>query len=188
MEGVIFGLKIKIILVYFDCSKIKKGEDFKHNRAMEMEIRTLIENNKSEGLMILGDFNAHLHILEEYRKDDANGEMILQFIEDYDLTLLNMDDRCEGVITWQARGQQSAIDMVLVNRKVFEKVGVIIIDEGGNECNFSDHNMFSVDLALRERGSVRFDRTENKDKWEKRVRIKTDKDSMDKFIELLNVR
>ena len=48
--------------------------------------------------------------------------------------------------------------------------------------------MFSVDLALRERGSVRFDRTENKDKWENRVRIKTDKDSMDKFIELLNVR
>ena len=187
IEGVIFGLKVKIILVYFDCSKNKSGDEFDHNRNMEREIRKMIENNKSEGLIILGDFNAHLYMLED-RKEDANGDMILELVEDYDLTLLNADERCEGVFTWQARGQKSAIDMILVNRKVFEYCSKIVIDEKGEESNFSDHNMFTVDLNLRERGSVRFDRVENRVKWEKRVRIRTDKDSMDKFIELLKIR
>ena len=152
-----------------------------------MEVRDMIDRNKSEGLIVLGDFNAHLHMLED-RKEDANGDMILQLIEDYDLTLLNADERCEGVYTWQARGQRSAIDMIMVNRKVYESCGEIVIDEGGNEVNFSDHNVFTVGLNLRERGAVRFDREENRDKWENRVRIRTDKDSMDNFIDLLRER
>ena len=44
IEGVIFGLKVKIILVYFDCSKNKSGEDFEHKRNMEREVRRMIEN------------------------------------------------------------------------------------------------------------------------------------------------
>merc|ERR1711874_265808 len=47
---------------------------------------------------------------------------------------------------------------------------------------------FTVDLNLRDRGAVRFDRVENRNKLEKRVKMKTDKDSMDRFIELLKVR
>ena len=58
------GLQAEHFDMLFDFSKNKSGEDFKHNKDMEMEIRTLIENNKSEGLMVLGDFNAHLHMLE----------------------------------------------------------------------------------------------------------------------------
>ena len=91
------------------------------------------------------------------------------------MTLLNADERCEGVYTWQARGQKSAIDMIMVNRKVYESCGAIVIDERGNEINFSDHNIFTVELNVRERGAVRFDRVENRDKWENRVRIRTNK-------------
>ena len=48
----------------------------------------------------------------ENRKEDPNGEMVLKFLEDYDLTLLNADERCEGTYTWHERGQMSDIDMV----------------------------------------------------------------------------
>ena len=55
---------------------------------------------------MLGDFNAHLELLED-RKEDINGEMVLRWLDEYDLILMNADEKCEGVYTW-SRGYQKS--------------------------------------------------------------------------------
>ena len=60
MDGVLFGLEIRIILVYCDCSRAKNGPDFDSNRALEWQVTQLISTNNKRGLILLGDFNATL--------------------------------------------------------------------------------------------------------------------------------
>ena len=158
LEGVIFGLELRLILVYFDCTKLTSGDDYKRNKAIEKEVNRLIRENRMNGLMVLGDFNGHLSILENDRGEDVNGRMVIKLMDEYNLHLMNADERCKGTYRWGRLGQKSAIDMILVNNAVFKCCGEMFIDESGLEVNFSDHNMVSLELRLRERGSRKFDR------------------------------
>ena len=74
MEGICFGREIKIILVYFDVRRTEEGR--KNNLRIREEIESKIKKNTRKGLMILGDFNGHLEMLEENRRDDINGKMV----------------------------------------------------------------------------------------------------------------
>ena len=48
--------------------------------------------------MIIGDFNGHIEGLGEQR-EDTNGKMVKDWMKYKEMTLVNMDDKCEGVIT-----------------------------------------------------------------------------------------
>ena len=154
IEGKCRGIEMKIILVYFDVDKGGRGRAV--NNKMRKEIEGKIEKNESECLLILGDFNGHLRILEEGRRDDINGKMVMKWMENYNLNLMNADEKCEGVYTWSRGNQKSAIDMVLMNRRMYEVCRGMEIDEEKLELRMSDHNLISVKLEGRERGVNEF--------------------------------
>ena len=119
IEGTCFDSKIKIILVYFDVDKSKDGE--KVNAKIRKDIEKRIEVKDDEGLIILGDFNGHIRGLGP-QETDFNGKMVLEWLSTYNLILLNMDDRCQGVTTWsrETKNQCSAVDFDLVNNFIYK--------------------------------------------------------------------
>ena len=110
-------------------------------------METKIENNDKEGLMIVGDFNGHINLLEQ-RKTDYNGQMVMDWMAEYNLTLLNMDERCEGLYTWKRGKQRSAIDFMLVNRKMYEMFEKMTIDENREKVDLSDHSLMSAEFDM----------------------------------------
>ena len=93
-------------------------------------------------LLILGDMNARMSILEPNIETDANGAMIEEWIGGMDMTHLNRSDKCVGKFTFgRPEGRRSAIDHVLVNNKLNEQFKGMTIDENGEEINISDHNL-----------------------------------------------
>ncbi|CAL4079479.1 unnamed protein product, partial [Meganyctiphanes norvegica] len=172
IEGKCFGITLKIILVYFDVDKGEIGRQ--NNEEIRKEIEEKIRNNKSKGLIILGDFNAHLEMIEPERKDDFNGKMIIEWVEKYNLILLNTDEKCIGKYTRSRGVQKSAIDMVLVNEEMYETCKDMRIDEEKEIISFSDHNLVSVTLRLGEKGRKTFETG----KWTEDVFLKRDKKSV----------
>ena len=94
-----FGLDVRIILVYFDSAKEREGKDFDKNRDIQAQVERMVKDNKRRGLIVIGDFNAHLGLFKD-RKEDINREMVMRWLDEYDLILMNADEKCEGVYTW----------------------------------------------------------------------------------------
>ena len=67
--------------------------------SLRREIEERIEKNSSRGVVVLGDVNGHLEILED-RREDINGRMIMDWMSVYELKLLNANEKCEGKYTW----------------------------------------------------------------------------------------
>ena len=65
--------------MYFDSNKGEKGRS--RNEEIRREVESKIKKNNSECLLILGDLNAHLTLLED-RKEDTNGKMVRKWIEE----------------------------------------------------------------------------------------------------------
>ena len=53
----------------------------------------MIEDVEDEALAIIGDFNGHIGILGE-QSLDKNGQVLLEWMNNYSLILLNCDDEC----------------------------------------------------------------------------------------------
>ena len=139
-------------------------------------------------LLVLGDFNGHLSMLESDRGDDDNGRMIIRLMEEYNLHLMNADERCRGIYTWGRGNQRSAIDMILVNYEVFKYCGSMTIDVNGEEISFSDHNMITLELRLRESGCKKFGKKNDKEGKVVRECIRKGEVWVDKFLEELRSR
>ena len=80
IDGICFGMEMKIILVYFDVRRNEEGRN--NNDKIRKDIESMIKNNKKEGLLILGDFNGHLETLDG-RKDDRNGKMVMEWMNNF---------------------------------------------------------------------------------------------------------
>ena len=151
IEGSYYGLGMRILLVYFDSNDDQRARD--RNLVLRREIEERIESNSSKGLVVLGDMNGHLEILED-RREDINGKMIMDWVSMYELKLLNADERCSGRYTWartmrgERENQRSAIDMVLVNREVYSRFRGMEIDEDREEVDLSDHSLITVRLKV----------------------------------------
>ena len=100
----IYNKDFLLIIVYF--SVIQK-ETEETNEKIKREVEKLFEGE--EEVIIVGDFNGHINGLG-YQKQDRNGDMILEWINNNNMVLLNLDDKCEGNITWQRNEQKSVID------------------------------------------------------------------------------
>ena len=96
VEGKCLGQKIRFILVYFDVKQYKSGGE--RNEKIKKEVERIMEKEEGEAKIILGDFNGHIGLLGT-QPLDKNGKTILSWLESYNLTLLNLDENCEGVCT-----------------------------------------------------------------------------------------
>ena len=112
MEIIICGIRIMLLLVYMDVQNQER------NILIRTELGRRLEELSDEMLLVMGDFNGHLGIIGKQRLD-RNGKYVLELMEKWNLTLLNADDRCEGEITREQRGEKSAIDFVLVNERLY---------------------------------------------------------------------
>ena len=174
IEGTCFGMEMKVILVYFDVRKTKEGKE--NNTKIRRDIEKMIEKNKKEGLLIVGDFNGHLEELDG-RKDDLNGKMVMEWMNEFDLTLMNGDDKCEGTITREQGDIKTAIDMVMMNRTLYEKCKGMKIDEEKEVIHISDHNLISIEFKARQKCSNSF----NKKKWKEEECYRKDESAMKEF-------
>merc|ERR1711874_554593 len=64
LEGTIMNTKFRIVLCYFDSTKLMKGKDYDRNRKLQKEIEKLLEVETDTSLIVLGDFNGRLSKLE----------------------------------------------------------------------------------------------------------------------------
>ena len=62
---------------------------------------------------------------------------------------LNCDQNCEGVYAWERREQKSAIDLVMVNERMYGRFIKMMIDEKRESIEISDHCLLSVKLDLK---------------------------------------
>ncbi|CAL4106290.1 unnamed protein product, partial [Meganyctiphanes norvegica] len=146
IEGKCMDLKIRTILVYFDARTTPEGK--RRNLEIKKEIERILKSVEEEALVVLGDFNAHIGLLGA-QTIDRNGRMILKWLNEYNLTMLNLDDRCEGTTTWEARDQKSTVDFVLVNQKMYSRFIEMEIDEKREKIDISDHNLITVTFKMK---------------------------------------
>ena len=103
------NMKIYIILVYFSVQN--NLNDKRRNVKMKNNLESLL--NHFEGpILVIGDFNAHVQGLG-YQKENMNGRQMLDTIGRYRLTMLNLDDRCQRLYTWERSAHKSVIDFGL---------------------------------------------------------------------------
>ena len=138
------GKYIRIILVYVDVKD--KGIYEEVNRMM----RGLEDE---ERVVIMGDFNAHVGFLGR-QELNYNGKLLMEFVEKWNLIMLNADDRCEGEVTRRQRGEESVLDFILVSSNVYEKYRGMYIDENKTKFDLSDHCLLMVELELEDLGRV----------------------------------
>ena len=103
LEGTIRNAKVRIILVYFDSTKLKSGKDFNRNRKLQKELEKLMVVDPDLNLICLGDFNGRLTKIETNIVTDANGKMIEDWTTSLDLHHLNVSEQCTGNIHFIAK-------------------------------------------------------------------------------------
>ena len=144
LEGTILNTKIRIILCYFDSTKLKSGTDFNRNRRLQKDIEKLLEVEPDTSLVCLGDFNGRLTRLEPNIITDANGKMLENWTNDYNLHHLNTNDKCTGKYTFHSLNGKSAIDHVLINNKLLDNYISMYVDEDRTMLSISDHSLVRV--------------------------------------------
>ncbi|XP_068205230.1 uncharacterized protein PF3D7_1120000-like [Palaemon carinicauda] len=178
VKGNILKKKVRLIVVYMDCGGDREGKE--RNIEIRAELEKKIEEvEEDQALIIMGDFNGHLGFLG-YQEENENGKKILEIINNKNLILLNVDEKCKGAYTWERGDQRSAIDLVLVNKEMYEYFDEMNIDEEKDEVDISDHNLTEVEVSVKAT-------IENYKKgfWKESMYYKTDEESLREYREEL---
>ena len=123
----IFNLELKILLAYFSAGNSE--EDKQRDSLIRKECEKLIQNcTDSEKLIVLGDFNGHIGFIGQ-QKIDRKGEMVIDWMNDFNLILINGNERCVGHHTWSRENQKSTIDFALMNNEAYKIFQKMKIDE-----------------------------------------------------------
>ena len=149
IEGTICNEKIRMILCYFDSTKLKKGVHFQRNRKIQKDIEKLMEVEPGTKLICLGDFNGRISRLEPNIATDTNGKMLENWSEEYNLNHLNLSEKCTGKYTFHSPNGKSAIDHVLINEDLTINFIGIHIDEDRTMLSISDHSLVRVWFKLK---------------------------------------
>lgn len=148
------GFYFRMILVCMDV------QDQKRNENIRRELNTILDEcTDRENIIVLGDFNGHLGFIGDQALN-RNGRYVLQLMENYNLTLLNGDEKCSGEITREENGNKSSIDFVLVNRMMYEKFNEMEIDERKEKYDISDHCLLEVRFNVKTVNDNRLKRRE----------------------------
>ena len=159
---------IRVIVVHGpqEDASIEEKEDFFNDISAEVE-RCLSSGKR---LMIMGDFNAKLDIIDE-KKSSGNGKRMKKMIDKYELKVLNFDPETEGKWTRIQRKEgvehRSQIDYIITDTTTQQKTAETTIDEEKmytpfrtKKCGsdksvvFSDHCAITTKLNIT-KGSTR---------------------------------
>ena len=138
IECQVRGLKFKLVTTYFQSND--------ENDKIASQLKTFLEMNEDELVLVVGDFNAHIGILGE--RINKNGKLLEDLIEQSNLVNLNRTPECSGKITRNIREQKTTIDYALANRKMFGYYKKKKIDENKELFDLSDHCMIDLTLEL----------------------------------------
>lgn len=180
IKGDFYGEQINIIVVYFSIGTAQNKEK---NMALRKEAEHMIQLMGSQCTLVLGDFNGHVGFKGEQKLDD-NGAMIIDWMQKYDLIMLNDDTNCKGVYTWQRNDQKSVVDFALVNTNMYNIFTDMLIDDSKQLFDLSDHNL----IKIRFRVKKMCDKSFKSNNWEERDYYKLDKDSLQKYTDALERR
>lgn len=146
VEGRVGNENIRLILLYMAAGGT--AEAAARNRKIEEEVEQKIQSNEVNNLIVLGDLNGHLGILGE-QIEDRNGRMIMKWMNEQNLVLLNIDEKCKGKYTWSARKSKSVIDYMLVNSVMYSLFERMEIDENKICIDISDHSLVQATFKYR---------------------------------------
>ena len=179
---VVGTVKLHLILVYLPV--IKSVEDRERSRKIKAEVDNILEKviMEDEASLLLGDMNGHIRQIG-YQKEDENGRIVLDWINNSSMILLNLEEFCTGTYTWSRQEQKSTIDYVLANRFCYQWVECMKIDEEKELFDLSDHHMIMLNMILPAR-NVNF----NKGTSTAREYWKVDDDSLCLFGEEMHKR
>ena len=124
----------------------------------------------------MGDFNGHITMIDG-KEQDANGKMLLEWLSNYSLNMLNMDNRCKGKYMWCRGNSKSTLDYVLVNKKILGNFQNMEIDEDKNTFDESDHCLVNVKMFFKGAENIKF----NKNRWKYEEYYKKDAETLGKF-------
>ena len=143
----------------------QRREDTERNDKITKKIEEHVDKTEcNENMILMGDFNGHLDFLGN-QNCDRNGKFVKKLMDEKDLILLNIEEECEGIVTWEKKDMKSTIDFLLVNRELYKRFGNMKIDEKKQIFDQSDHNLLSA--------SFRWNTYVSKKTDEDNTRIKT---------------
>ena len=144
LKGKIGNETYKIFVVYLSVDNTEQ------NKKLMQDLEHKIEDEE-DNLLIIGDFNAHTGYLG-YQEENKNGKLINSFLETNNLVLFNLDEKCVGTNTWrremEGTKQESAIDFIIGNEKIYGKLKTMEIDENRDKFDLSDHNLIDVEMKI----------------------------------------
>jgi hypothetical protein len=153
--------EIMIVMVVYMSTESTKAQQ--ENPEKYDIISNKCEKFENEKSIVLGDMNGHMGLIGE--EINRNRKLLIEFANEYNLEILN-ETIAEGKITWSARGQESAIDYVLVNEAMRKMTVKMVVDETKDWDITTDHNVICVTLQI---GSEKKDtRLKMKRKWKLR--------------------
>ena len=135
-------ISFKIILVY-----MSTDDGNRNSRILNYIERLINDFDENESLFLMGDFNGHVGFIGP-QDLNKNGKIVINLMEKYNLSMLNVDINCQGVITWSQGEKRSVIDFVLVNSGAYGFFHSMHVDEENEELDFSDHRLITVFLKV----------------------------------------
>ena len=139
------GEEWKVAVVYLGTGG--GGETLEKNKIILREIGIEVRKaeREEETVFVVGDFNGHLGYIG-YQEENENGKLINEFMSENDLILMNCDEKCEGLYTWERQEMKSVIDLIFTNMRGYGKIKKIKIDEQRERVDLSDHCLIEVQL------------------------------------------
>ena len=143
VRGKIGKEEVNLIVIYLGTGSDR--EVLEKNREMLLYLMERKEeaDRKEEIFMIIGDFNCHLGYLG-YQQENENGKIVNKFIEETGILVLNVDERCRGVFTWERGESRSVIDLAMANERGYETFVDMEIDEKREKMDISDHCLIEI--------------------------------------------
>lgn len=140
-KGDIITVKIKEDKVEWWVTVVYMGvegmENRNENRKLYEALMEVGERVGKQRWLVMGDFNGHIGL--NNMPVNKNGDMLLDFQEKTNLKIKNWE--LEDPITWRDRGQESAIDYILVNEEIEKEDCRIWKNE---EVDIADHIMIGI--------------------------------------------
>ncbi|KAH9383325.1 hypothetical protein HPB48_024445 [Haemaphysalis longicornis] len=154
--GDLRGIPVAVCVVYLAVNTKHRDENVQSLECVRRDARQWATDRE---LIILGDFNGHLSELDGHT--DFNGRLVLGLAEDMQLSILNLDQRCVGQVTWCARGSTTTIDYALISHGLDSACRMCTVDGEGLRSVGSDHNRLCLQFeaaGFRKRKPQRKDR------------------------------
>ena len=141
------GMSLMVMLIYMDT------KDQMRNTKLQNDLDKMIEEKEHEKRIVLGDFNGHIGYIGKQKKD-INGKYVDSLVENFNLVLLNGDDRCKGEVTREENGIQSTIDFMLTDKRLYKDFVSLEIDEKKEIYDLSDHCVMKAKFETKEYISI----------------------------------